>query len=42
MAERSKLSSRPSSVGIRLEKIEKPKYDPKRIEARKKRKCCGR
>lgn len=39
MADRSKLSSRPSSVGVRLEKI---KYDPKRIEARKKVKCCGR
>ena len=39
MAERSKLSSRPSSVGIKMEKI---KYDPKRIEARKKKRCCGR
>ena len=39
MAERSKLSSRPSSVGVRIEKI---KYDPQRIEARKKAKCCGR
>ena len=38
MAERSKLSSRPSSVGVKLEKIQ---YDPKRIERRKK-KCCGR
>ena len=42
MAERSKLSSRPSSVGYTMEKIEKPKYDPKRIEARKRAKCCGR
>ena len=39
MAERSKLSSRPSSVGIKMEKL---KYDPQRIERRKKRKCCGR
>lgn len=39
MAERSKLSSRPSSVGFRLEKI---KYDPKRIERKRKSKCCGR
>lgn len=39
MAERSKLSSRPSSVGIRMEKI---KYDPQRIERKKRAKCCGR
>ena len=40
MAERSKLSSRPSSVGVKMEKI---KYDPQRIEMRKKKtKCCGR
>jgi hypothetical protein len=39
VAEKSKLSSRPSIVGIRLEKIN---YDPKRVERRKKKKCCGR
>lgn len=39
MAERSKLSSRPSSVGMRMEKI---KYDPQRIERKSKTKCCGR
>lgn len=39
MAERSKLSSRPSSVGIKMEKL---KYDPQRIERRRKAKCCGR
>ena len=39
MVERSKLSSRPSSVGIKFEKV---KYDPKRIERRRKAKCCGR
>jgi hypothetical protein len=39
MAERSKLSSRPSSVGVKMEKI---KYDPQRIARKKKMKCCGR
>jgi len=39
LEERSKTSSRPSSVGIRIEKI---KYDPQRIERRRKTKCCGR
>lgn len=39
MEDRSKLSSRPSSVGVKMEKI---KYDPQRINARKRRKCCGR
>ena len=39
MAERSKLSSRPSSVGVKMEKL---KYDPQRIERKRKAKCCGR
>ena len=39
MAERSKLSSRPSIVGV---KFEKAKYDPQRIAARRRTKCCGR
>lgn len=39
MTERSKLSARPSSVGIKMEKI---KYDPQRFTARKRKKCCGR
>ena len=39
MQEKSKVSSRPSSNGLTMTKI---KYDPQRIERRKKMKCCGR
>ena len=39
MAERSKLSDRPSSHGVSMVKL---KFDAKRIERRKKAKCCGR
>lgn len=39
MTERSKLSSRPSSVGVRMEKF---KFNTQRIERATRKKCCGR